>query len=206
MGYARAGFRILGVDIEPQPHYPFDFIQADALGFPLDGCDAIHASPPCQFFSQMSNRWKGAGGKRDGHLDLLTPTLERLRPLALPWVVENVPGACPPLRPILSLHGGCFGLGVHRPRLFESNILLLAPRAPRAVEPLGVYGKGPDGRMLWRRSEYRKLDGRLLFRAPRSLAEAQEAMGMPWGDWKGVKDALPPAYCEHIGAQLLACL
>jgi DNA (cytosine-5)-methyltransferase 1 len=151
----------------------------------------------------MSNRWRGTKGPVD-HPDLLTPTLERLRSLSeIPWVVENVPGSVPPLRPTLALHGGMFGLGVHRLRLFESNMLLLASRAPRTTDPIGVYGRGPDGRQLWKRSEYRRLDGRLLFRAPRSLGEAQTAMGMDWADWHGTKEAIPPAYTEHIGEQLI---
>jgi DNA (cytosine-5)-methyltransferase 1 len=215
MGYHRAGFDVVGVDIRPQPNYPFRFYLGDALDWlrssqqqwnptrvDLTGFDAIHASPPCQRFTNMSNRWRGTADAPE-HPDLLTPTLALLRGLELPWVVENVPGSAPPLRPTLSLHGGMFGLRVNRPRLFESNVLLLSAPAPRAVDAIGVYGKGPDGRQLWRRSEYHKLDGRLLFRAPRSLAEAQAAMGMDWGDWHGVKEAIPPAYTELIGHQLM---
>jgi len=213
MGYHRAGFDVVGVDIVAQPHYPFESCwEMDALealrqviaGENLLPFDAIHASPPCQRFVNMSNRWRGKSAVADGHLDLLTPTLELLRPLELPWVVENVPGSVPPLRPTLALHGGMFGLGVHRLRLFESNVLLLAAPSPRAVDAIGVYGKGPDGRQLWKRSEYFKRDGRLLFRAPRSLAEAQAAMGMDWADWHGTKEAIPPAYTELIGHQLIA--
>lgn len=203
MGYHRAGFDVVGVDIDPQPFYPFTFIEADAVTFPLDGFDAIHASPPCQRFSTMGNRWKDSRAENPDHL---TPTLERLRGLTTPWVVENVPGSAPPLRPTLMLHGGMFGLRVNRPRLFESNVLIMAARSPRAVDAIGVYGKGPDGRQLWKRSEYYKRDGRLLFRAPRSLAEAQTAMGMDWADWHGTKEAIPPAYTEHIGAQLIDAL
>ena len=213
MGYHRAGFDVLGVDIAPQPYYPFEFYRGNALTalrqwiegdthLELGDFDAIHASPPCQRFTSLSNRL-GLRSTRASHPDLLTPTLALLRPLALPWVVENVPGSAPPLRPTLTLHGGMFGLGVNRPRLFESNMLLLAPRARRTLDAVGVYGKGPDGRRLWTRGEYRHPDGRLVFRAPRSLAEAQQAMGMEWADWHGTKEAIPPAYTELIGGQLL---
>jgi DNA (cytosine-5)-methyltransferase 1 len=205
-GYQDAGWEVVGVDIATQRYYCGDFFyRADCRDLPdefLACFDAVHASPPCQFFTQMSNRrWNG--GEPRAHPDLLTPTLERLRQLTVPWVVENVPGAAPPLRPTLSLHGGMFGLGVNRIRLFESNVLLLAPRAAQTADAVGVYGKGPDGRMLWKRSHYRKKDGRILFRAPRSLAEAQEAMGMDWADWHGTKEAIPPAYTRHIGEQLM---
>jgi len=203
-GYHRAGFAVTGVDIEPQPLFPFRFIQADVLDV-LDNWDlspfaAIHASPPCQFKTQMSNRWRGNGGITDQHPDLLTPTLERVRKLSVPWVVENVPGAKHMMRPTLLLHGGMFGLGVHRPRLFESNILIFAPQARPAENPLGVYGKHHDGRRLFDRA-----DGTIQ-RAPKSLAEAQEAMGMPWADWHGCKEAIPPAYTEYIGGALLDSL
>lgn len=196
MGYHRAGFGIVGVDIAPQPHYPFEFHQADAMTFPLKGFAAVHASPPCQFFTQMSNRWRGGGGKADGHQDLLTPTRAALRTTGLPYVIENVPGAKSAMRATLQLHGGMFGLGVYRPRLFECNILILAPPMPKPARSIGVYGKAHDGRLLWagkNGSQY----------APASLEEAQTAMGMDWGDWGGVKEAIPPAYTEWIGTQLL---
>lgn len=204
MGYDRAGFDVMGVDREPQPLYPFRFVQADALDvldhWDLSAFAAIHASPPCQFATQMSARWRGTGGKADQHPDLLTPTLERLRKLGVPWVVENVTGAKHMMQPTLLLHGGMFGLGVHRPRWFESNVLILTPQAPPVADPLGVYGKHHDGRRLFDRA-----DGTIQ-RAPKSLAEAQEAMGMPWADWHGCKEAVPPAYTEHIGRALLEYL
>src|SRR6476660_7498674 len=92
MGYHRAGFEVAGVDIKPQPHYPFEFHQADAMTYPLDGFDVIHASPPCQAFTQMSARWRGKGGKADSHEDLLTPILEKLASNRVPYIVENVVG------------------------------------------------------------------------------------------------------------------
>ena len=218
MGYHRAGFDVVGVDINPQPHYPFEFQRRDITEwFGAEGLahhlslewDAIHASPPCQAFTTMSNRWRGGGGLADDRGDLLTPTLELLRQLPVPWVVENVLGAAKTMRPTLKLHGGMFGLGVYRPRLFESNVLLLAPRSAKPSTSVGVYGKAPDGRMLrdsssLKRWHGRRDDGRSFQRAAGSLEEAQQAMGMDWADWRGTKEAIPPAYSEAIGAQLLA--
>jgi DNA (cytosine-5)-methyltransferase 1 len=208
MGYHRAGFEVVGVDISPQPHYPFKFYRADAmeaigaLGTRhwLTGFDVIHASPPCQDFTTMSNRWRGAGGKADQHVDLLTPVRELFAAIAIPWVIENVVGSKGKMRPTLVLHGGMFGLGVDRPRYFESNVLLFAPEGPRTIDPIGVYGKAPDGRRLFTRTDGSEQ------RAAASLEEAQAAMGMDWADWNGVREAIPPAYTEWIGRQLLAFL
>ena len=204
-GYQRAGFYVVGVDIEPQPFYCGDeFIQADAMTFPLDGFDAHHSSPPCQFATQMSARWRGKGGKTDDHVNLLTPVLEQMAELDVPWVVENVVGARTYMQHTLTLHGGMFGLGVHRPRLFQSNVLLLAPRAPACVWPIGVYGDRPDGRTTYRYRNNGNMKGKSLVRAAKSLEEAQEAMGMDWADWHGTKEAIPPSYTEFIGRQLMA--
>jgi DNA (cytosine-5)-methyltransferase 1 len=203
MGYHRAGFDIVGVDINPQPHYPFQFIQADARVFAFDygeAFDAIHASPPCQAKTTMSNRWRGQGGVADSHPDLLSTTWHLLEKTGLPVVIENVNGygtGALPL-PWIRLHGGMFGLGVHRPRIFWSNCLLLEPTAAAVKDPVGVYGKAPDGRRLFDRA-----DGTTQ-RAASSTEEAQQAMGMDWADWHGVKEAIPPAYTEWIGRQLLA--
>jgi C-5 cytosine-specific DNA methylase len=115
MGYHLAGFEIVGVDIDPQPNYPFDFVAADAMTFPLDGFDAIHASPPCQHYAPVT-RWRGDAGN---HPDLLEATVARLRASGLPWVVENVPYA--PLRPDFVLCGSMFGLQVRRHRWFLTS-------------------------------------------------------------------------------------
>jgi DNA (cytosine-5)-methyltransferase 1 len=80
MGYHRAGFDVVGVDIEPHPDYPFEMQQADALTYPLDGFDAIHASPPCQAYTTMGNRFRGNGGLADSHADLLEATRDRRIP------------------------------------------------------------------------------------------------------------------------------
>jgi len=203
MGYHRAGFDVTGVDNRPQPRYPFTFIQADAMTFPLDGFDAIHASPPCQAFTQMSARWRGKGTKADIHPDLLTPTLAILRTLGLPYIVENVQGAKAHMRATLVLHGGMFRLGVHRPRLFEANVLILAVRTPQTLSPLGVYGAKPDGHTTYRYRDNGNYKGKSLIRTAKSVEEAREAMGIDWMTWDEIREAIPPAYTEYIGVQLL---
>jgi DNA (cytosine-5)-methyltransferase 1 len=194
-GYMDAGFYVVGVDIEPQPLYAGDeFHQADAMTFDLSGFDAIHASPPCQSYSNMSNRWGS------DELELIAPMRERLSGMSVPWVIENVVGARSAMEGALLLHGGQFGLNLYRPRLFESNILLMSPGdAPRPKDAAAVYGRREDRRRLFTRK-----DGTELHAA--SLDEARVAMEMPWASWNGVREAIPPAYTEWIGTQLLAHL
>jgi DNA (cytosine-5)-methyltransferase 1 len=210
-GYHRAGFDVVGVDIVAQPHYPFQFHQADALNVLRDmACNgegvwhgqffqAIHASPPCQGYTTQSNRWKHRPGALVHTRPLLiAETMELLKKTGLPYVLENVMGASASMASTLVLHGGQFGLNVYRPRLFESNVMILAPApAPAPADLIGVYGRAPDGRRLNTRAT-----GTIHYAAA-SLEQAQEAMGMDWGDWHGVKEAIPPAYTEFIGAQLM---
>lgn len=211
MGYSRAGFDVTGVDIKPQPRYPFTFIQGDALEYVAahgHDYDVIHASPPCQAFTQMSAKWRGRGTRADEHPDLLTPTLEAFRvPGYLgTWVVENVPGARRLMRPSVILHGGMFGLGVHRPRLFESNMLMLNSPARRVPFPLGVYGTKPDGRTTYRYRNNGNYKGKSLIRAAKSIEEASAAMGIDWMTWEEIREAIPPAYTEWIGRRLMEAL
>jgi DNA (cytosine-5)-methyltransferase 1 len=198
-GYQLAGFNVTGVDIEPQPLYCGDeFIQSDALTFDLTGFDAVHASPPCQAFTAVSNRWRGNGGKSDQHPSLIAPVRDLLVESGLPYVIENVVGARSELRSPVLFNGDMFGLGTFRPRLFESNVLIMAPgRPPKGVQGVGVYGKSPDGR---------RLSDTTGQRAASSVEEGREAMGMPWADWHGLTQAIPPAYTEHIGKQLVGHL
>jgi DNA (cytosine-5)-methyltransferase 1 len=203
VGYQRAGFDVTGVDIEPAD-YPGELIVADALDILADRpflarYDVVHASPPCQAYTTMSNRYRGRGGPTDDHPDLLDPTRDALLAWGGVYVIENVPGARSRLRDPLTLHGGMFGLGVHRPRLFESNAPLMAYRAPQAVDPVGVYGK-LDGRRVWAR-----VDGSEQ-RVARTVEEAGAAMGIDWMTWDDLREAVPPAYTEYIGAQLLDTL
>jgi DNA (cytosine-5)-methyltransferase 1 len=180
MGYHRAGFDVTGVDIAPQPRYPFAFVQADALTYPLEGFDAIHASPPCQAYSIMRHLPWLAGRE---WWDSVPPTLERLASARVPWVVENVQGA--PLDGI-TLCGTMFGLRlpdgrpVYRHRLFASSVWMLAPG----------HGK-----------HYR------IQRAGRTLgsraSEAADGIGVEWMTKAGRGQAIPPAYTEWMGARIL---
>jgi len=205
MGYHRAGFDIVGVDIKPQPNYPFGFVQADALEFlgeaidkfcPFNYVDAIHASPPCQVYSTTSSLHDNE------HPDLIAPTRNLLAQLDeedVPWVIENVVGA--PLLHPFRLCGSSFGLGVRRHRLFETNwpIGMVPPCShhdhPR---PLDVTGTGAS------RIGDRKDGGGGNSRKPRNLDEARSAMGINWMSRVELSQAIPPAYTEFIGHQLLA--
>lgn len=193
---------IIGVDIDPQPRYPFEFVQADAMTFDIDGYDFIWASPPCQAFTQMSAKYRGYGGVADSHPDLLTPTLARLRQVRGPWIVENVVGARRKMRPTVLLHGGMFGLGVHRPRLFEATFMVLAPKVPTTIEPIGVYGK-LDGRIVWRNAgNYKKGQtcSRSVIRVAKTLEEGRAVMGIDWMEWHELREAIPPAYSRYLAS------
>lgn len=203
VGYDRAGFEVTGVDIDPEctHFYPFTMHVTDALAFARARgreFDAIHASPPCQASTTMSNRYRGAGGKADEWENLIPETLAVLTELGLPFVVENVVGARADMPNAATLHGGMFGLGVDRPRLFATNWPLMVMGAPRVRNPLGVYGARPDGRRLWTRADGTEQ------RAPRSIEQAAKSMGVDFPiDWTGLREAIPPAYTEFIGRQLI---
>lgn len=188
MGYHRAGFDVVGVDVNPQPHYPFEFHQADAMTFPLDGFDAIHASPPCQRYM------RGGLVERDRHPDLLPAIRHRLSALNVPWVIENVPGA--PMRVDAQLCGSHFGLGVRRHRWFEFNVprLILVAACDHTAPVAGVYGHlhGQAG----------AYPGML----PSTLESWSDAMGIDWMTAPELSEAIPPAYTEWIGEWLLAAM
>lgn len=192
MGYHRAGFdEIVGVDIDPQPHYPFEFVQADAMTFPLDGFDAVHASPPCHDHSSL----RTCTGLDHGTGWMLADTLARLSQTGMSWVVENVETAHMPGAFILC--GASFGLGasgldLNRHRKFVTSFPLLVPTCcHRPGQTIGVYGHGTN---QW----HRKKLGRNL-----RIAEMREAMGIDWMTRKELSQAVPPAYTEHIGRWLL---
>lgn len=191
MGYARAGFDVVGVDINPQPHYPFEFHQADAMTYPLDGFDAIHASPPCQGYSVTASLHDVAYPR------LIEPVRDRLLAAGVPFIIENVPGA--PLRDWVRLCGSSFGLGVRRHRLFETSWFIMWP--PQCThwlqpEPIDVTGTGgPADRLPGQRGG--------IHRKPRNLAHAREVMGIDWMRRPELGEAVPPAYTEYIGQQLM---
>jgi len=195
MGYHQAGFEVVGVDIAPQPRYPFEFHQADALTFPLDGFDVIHASPPCQAYSEAT---KMRAGYVSRFPKLIGPIRERLLLLGVPYVIENVTGARNDLRSPVLVCGQTFGLRVRRHRLFESPYLLLRSGCQHHGDIIGVYGDHPEDAYV---------NGRGGVRRARTVEEAREVMGLPWVEtWLEVKEAIPPAYTRFVGEALLAHL
>lgn len=189
MGYHRAGFDVVGVDLNPQPHYPFTFVQDDAMTFPLEGFDAIHASPPCQYYSYMSACRPGLAEK---YPDLVMPTKARLREAGVPWVVENVPGS--PLENPVTLCGHMFGLRLYRHRLFETSFPMAQPFHPSHVTPASKAGHWTPGTII-------SVAGHV---AP--IREAREAMGIDWMPRNELAEAIPPAYTEYVGRQILEAL
>jgi DNA (cytosine-5)-methyltransferase 1 len=197
VGYHRAGFDVVGVDLHPQPNYPFRFVQADALDYLREHggrFDAIHASPPCQAYCTMNNRHGSAAPPR------LPDTLALLAASGRQWVLENVAGAKSALARewTVRLTGEMFGLRCHRARLFAASFFLMAPPQPkRQPAPAAVYGK-LDGRRLWTRKDGSE------HRAVRTLAEGRAALGIDWMEWDELREAVPPAFTEFVGRQLLA--
>lgn len=200
MGYHRAGFDVVGIDVAPQPRYPFAFIQADALSLDMRfirSFDAIHASPPCQRFSDLAKR----NGNADAWPDLVGPIRDLLVASGRPYIIENVEGA-PLIDPVM-LCGTMFPeLRVIRHRLFESNIPLTAP----------AHGKHPlVFTMDKRKSHYGKLNEwtspvQVTGGGNCSKAAAADAMGIDWMTKNELNEAIPPAYTEHLGRQLMAHL
>lgn len=201
VGYHRAGFDVVGVDLNPMPNYPFVFYQADALDFlnaKWQDFDAIHASPPCQAWSAMRHM-----PDAKVHSELIEPTRAALVAISLPWVIENVMGA--PLRDSTVLCGTMFDLGaagfvLQRHRQFESSIPLAIPHPCRHTDrpTIGVYG----GHVRCRSAKFWRNSG-ADFPGYDKKALARESMGIDWMTGNELSQAIPPAYTEFIGAQLL---
>jgi DNA (cytosine-5)-methyltransferase 1 len=200
VGYERAGFVVTGVDIEPQPNYPCRFVQADALA--LDAAfvasfDAIHASPPCQHYSDLAKR----NGNADDWPDLVGDTRTMLAATGKPWVIENVEGA--PLRDPIMLCGTMFkGLRVIRHRLFEASFPIKQPHhIPHLEHPKchtfdkrkSHYGKTCE----WK--DYVSVNGG----GNCTIAAARDAMGIDWMTKREINEAIPPDYAEYVGRQLM---
>lgn len=194
MGYHRAGFDVTGVDIEPQPHYPFRFIQGDALAFPLDGYDVIAASPPCQGYSRMRHLPWLKGRVYPMLIDAMRARLHQSGAL---WVIENVEDA--PLQGI-TLCGATFGLKVYRHRRFESNLLLLAPPHLKHVETIG-HGR------IYNSRRSANANGWITAAGHSGSRDAfARAMDIDWMTRDELSQAIPPAFTEYLGRQLLAVL
>ncbi len=190
MGYHRAGFEVVGVDIKPQPHYPFEFHQADAFDYAVSHCeefDAIHASPPCQAYSRASHL------NNNNYPRLIEDTRYLLNEIGDLWIIENVVGA--PLIDPLLLCGGMFGLKTYRHRLFETSFELpFMLHAPHGLQVDKSSGKNRQREMVqvWGNAQYKGY-----------LQRAREAMGIDWMNEEEIAEAIPPAYTEFIGKQLM---
>lgn len=189
MGYYRAGFEVVGVDIKPQKHFPFEFHQADAFDYLREHgheFDVIHASPPCQAYSTMTKKW----GRSLEHPDLVDVVRVEIKTLCPIYIIENVAGS--PLNNPVMLCGSSFQLGVRRHRYFEmSHAPALYPVCQHTKRALAVYGH-PGGSS--------KRDPNALFGSTRDW---KAAMGIDWMDATELAQAIPPAYTEYIGKQLL---
>jgi DNA (cytosine-5)-methyltransferase 1 len=217
MGYHRAGFEVVGVDVEPHPEFPFTFVRADAIevlrnALDLDEFDAIHASPPCQAYTAMS-----AMPNAGSHPDLVDVVRDLLVATGLPYVIENVPGS-PVEAHQPSLFGGPSGgllcgsmfnlrtshFELRRHRLFESSVSLSWPacRHRRDLTVVGFYG---DHARVRQRVDGHKDRGVDILGAQKMQLVA-DLMDIDWMNWDDARQAIPPAYTEFIGRQLLAHL
>jgi DNA (cytosine-5)-methyltransferase 1 len=218
VGYERAGFDVVGVDLHPQPNYPFEFHCQDALRvlsgekdhpeggagidpdvmevwydewrqLRLDRFDAIHASPPCQAYSQAALGQRNAGKE---YPDIVAETRDLLNATGLPWVIENVPGA--PMRPDLRICGCMVGLELRRVRWFETSwhAFELAEPCHHPHPVVSVVGHGTPS---WVRAQ-------LGFNP--SIAHYRAAMGIDWMNRNELSQAIPPAYTERVGRLLMA--
>jgi DNA (cytosine-5)-methyltransferase 1 len=194
MGYYRAGFTdITGIDNRPMPRYPFKFIQADALEYLAEHgteYDVIHASPPCQAYSMAGQQWRASGKE---YPDLIAQTRELLIKTGKPYVIENVPGA-PLINPTV-MNGALFGLNLRRTRCFETSYpvpLLLMPTQRKSKFRMGrPIVEGDDITPVGHFS---------------NVSYAKRQMQIDWMTQAELAQAIPPAYTEWIGRQLMARL
>lgn len=194
MGYHRAGFEVVGVDLEPQPNYPFEFHQADALTFDLSGFDVVAVSPPCQGYSQAT---ACALGAKEKHPLLIGVFRERLQASGLLYVIENVERARPFMQDPILLCGEMFGLRAYRHRLFESNVTLQQPAHPEHILKTAKMGRLP------RLGQYWSVAGHI----PKARQAQREALGIDWMQTQDeVANAIPPIFTEWVGRQLLQAL
>jgi DNA (cytosine-5)-methyltransferase 1 len=197
MGYHLAGMDVTGVDIDPQPKYPFTFVQGDALEYLAahgHEFDFIHASPPCQGYSVLKRFGGGDTPK------LIGAVRELLQRSGKPWVIENVQGARQDMINPIMLCGSSFGLGVRRHRIFETNppIALVPACAHHAQpEPVDVTGTGS----FCKKPRTAPRGG--LSRKPKNIKEARDVMGIQWLGRKELSQAVPPAFTRYIAEQMM---
>ncbi len=203
MGYYRAGFDVVGVDINLQPNYPFEFHQGDALAYLLANphhVDAVHASPPCQAYLNLG-KVNTKMGRQYAHERLIEQTRARLQATGLPYVIENVQDARSELIHPVRICGTGLGLPLRRHRLFESNVSLegIDCAHHRFAEQKYWTGWRPNGerRLSTVVQVYGNAGGREYWPA---------AMDIDWMTSKEMTEAIPPAYTEWIGRQLMDAL
>ncbi|MFI7547263.1 hypothetical protein [Actinoplanes sp. NPDC049599] len=191
-GYTAAGFDVTGVDINPQPRYPYRFIQADAIDYLRElirtreilTYDVLAGSPPCQLHTKA---WKI---RKNDHPDLIAPMRRLFIASGLPYVIENVPGA--PLQNPIELCGAMFGLHTYRHRLFESNMPLTAPQHDYRDGPVVKMGRPlRDGNWYHAVGNFS------------NVPYVRRDLGLAWMNRDGLRESIPPAYAQHIGAQAL---
>ena len=191
-GLQRAGFTVIGVDIKPQPRYCGDaFFQADAMTFPLEGFDFIWASPPCQCFTSLRSVFDSSK-----YENLVEPVRQRLERSGAPFVMENVVGA--PLRVDLTLCAFTFGLRSYRHRIFESALPLRPRKHLKHMTPVNRRKK--NRRVHWDAGGFVTVVGDI------GRYVGPEAMGIDWMTGHELSQAIPPAYSEYIGRQIVEYL
>ncbi|MFI6336218.1 SAM-dependent methyltransferase [Streptomyces sp. NPDC050535] len=203
MGFHLAGFEVVGVDINPQPNYPFEFHQGDAIEYIRDRgheFDLGHGSPPCQLYTPLN------AYNHKVYPDLIDPTRAAFEAVGLPYVLENVEAAAAKLRDPAMLCGPMFDLNVYRHRVFETNWPLATPQHPAHIERCTRNGYLPTPH-----KPFMTITGGAHSRAWQNAA--CDAMNMPWikvpagGDIKrGIREvceAIPPAYSQWIGHAFL---
>lgn len=209
-GYAQAGFKVFGIDLNSQPSYPYEFRQGNALEILKDfdflkQFDIIHASPPCQKHTRAKHLRTAQGGKSK-YDDLLTPTLELLRKTKIPWIVENVPGS-PGMENAVVQCGSSYDLKVRRHRLFLSDdIPIVGSKCDHKKQgkPIGVYHvMGDTCRGVCSKTGKLVIGGSTA----KTVEEGRWAMGVDrLISWNELKEGFPPAYTKHLGEQAIAWL
>ena len=191
-GYARAGFEVTGIDVKHGKRYPHTYIRGDVRDYLdvefLRQFDVIAASPPCQTFS-ATKHLRNAQGKSTAKVNMIPEVRDALIASGKPYIIENVPNA--PLIDPVQLCGSAFQLKVRRHRLFESNVPLVGTGCYHKEQgkPVGIYGSMrdeiPNGG-----------------HTAKTMAEANEAMGIDWMIWGELVESIPPVYTQWLGEQI----